>query len=328
MRNGKGRSIIVLVTAGQRSTLCPSCAYSPLTDRGALPPFESNTFGGHPTDAPLEAGHLLSCVNCGFYFRHPQVSQEVLTRLYRKLPPTVWESDEPRPHWPRTLELMERYSPNRVVLDVGCFSGDFLSWLPDGWRKMGVEPGAAARQKALSRGIELVGEAVERIDSVPEPAGIVILFDLLEHLTDPFDALAHLKKFLAPEGSLIVLTGAADTLAWKIFGSDYWYCALPEHVSFFTLRWFRWASRKLGLSVVSHDYLSSEHPDVKQACFNFIRLLAYASIRRLRRGGVPEPLLGRVPLIRRVARWKSPPWWRQAKDHILIVLKSEGGRLC
>lgn len=317
-----------MASANLRSVRCPTCSFSPLMDQGALAPFESNTFGGNPTDVALEAGHLLSCVNCGFYFRHPQISQEILTRLYKKLPPTVWENQRPRPHWLRTLELMERYSPNRAVLDVGCFSGDFLSWLPEDWRKMGVEPGTAARQKALSRGIELVGEAVERIDSLPEPSGVIILFDLLEHLTDPLGALERLKKFLAPGGSLIVLTGAADTLPWRIFGSDYWYCALPEHVSFFTLRWFRWASRKLGLSVVSYDRLSSEHPDLRQGCFNFIRLLAYASVQRLRRWGVPEPLLGRVPLIRRVARWKSPPWWRQAKDHILIILKSEGGRLC
>ena len=302
------------------SVMCPVCTSSVVQDRGALPQFCPYVFGGNKVGLLLEAGHLLHCFNCDLYFRHPYVTQSTLTALYEGLPPTVWQSHEARSYWPLVLELMQRYSPNRVVMDVGCFAGDFLNWLPSGWHKFGVEPGVAAREFALARGISLVGHTVENIHALPEPTGVITLFDVLEHVIDPLAVLDNLRKLLPPRGSLIILTGAADSLPWRIFGHNYWYCSLPEHVSFFTLKWFRWAAEHLGLSVEWFRYLSSEPGTFKQSLLNSLRLSAYALIRYLRQSGIPEARLARIPLLRKPAMWSSPPWWREAKDHILIVL--------
>jgi hypothetical protein len=36
----------------------------------------------------------------------------------------------------------------KSIVDIGCFAGDFLHWLPEGWEKWGIEPAAAAREVA------------------------------------------------------------------------------------------------------------------------------------------------------------------------------------
>src|SRR5712691_5498037 len=119
---------------------CPACENRVLESRGSLPELRPEIFGGTSVGVRLDAGNLVHCPVCGLFFRAPYVTQAALTDLYANLPPTVWESKEPRPVWPLILELMLRYSVNRSVMDVGCYSGDFLAWLPPVWRKIGVEP--------------------------------------------------------------------------------------------------------------------------------------------------------------------------------------------
>ncbi len=167
-----------------------------------------------------------------------------------------------------------------------------------------------------------MGHTVENIDSGLEPVGVITLFDVLEHVVNPLSVLCCLRNLLSPGGSIIVLTGAVDSLPWRIFGRTYWYNALPEHVSFFTLKWFRWAAEHLGLSIEWFRYLSSEPGTFKGSLSSCMKLSAYAVVQYLRQLGVSESMLGKLPLIRRPAAWLSPPWWREAKDHILILLSS------
>jgi SAM-dependent methyltransferase len=302
------------------SAHCPACGSLSLVDKGALPEFRPHVFGGKEVGVSLKAGHLVRCLKCDLHFRYPSVSQAVLTKLYENLPASVWECSEPRPYWPQVLELMNRYSSNRTVLDVGCFAGDFLHWLPGHWHKLGVEPNAAVGELARARGIDLVGTGIEEINVNRAAAGVITLIDVLEHLVNPFDALRNLRQLITGNGSIIVLTGAVDSVPFRIFGCDYWYSSLPEHVSFFTLDWFRWVSKELGFCMSWYRYISSKPADVKTSLPNLLRQSAYSLVRCLRRSGMSENVIARAPVVQRVARWSSPPWWREAKDHILIVL--------
>lgn len=305
------------------SSCCPVCTNSTVIDRGQLPEILPYTFGDSKVDIFLEAGHLFHCFNCGLYFRYPYVCQPALVKLYKNLPATVWECREPSLQWPFIFKLMQLYSANKTVIDVGCFCGDFLRWLPDDWRKIGIEPNLAARKEALNNGIELIGDTPEELYSTVKEAGVITLLDVLEHVVNPLNFLSRLTKMLAPGGSIIILTGAADTFPWKVFGCDYWYCAIIEHVSFFTLRWFRWASKQLGLSVVQFRYISSLDTNLKESFLSLLRLSIYVAARRLRRFGISEQLLSHLPFFRRATKWPSTPWWREAKDHIIIVLKKQ-----
>ena len=303
-----------------RVSACPACGSRFWKNCGRLPELRQ-TFGGLPVEVTLESGDLLHCSECDMYFREPYVSQSVLNGLYARLPATVWACDNPRPYWPQVLELMLRYSPNRTVMDVGCFTGSFLEWLPGSWRKLGIEPSAAARTIARDKGFWVCGSLDELVE-LSEHVGVMVLCDVLEHVVNPVAMLSILAGKLSPGGSLIVLTGATDTVPWRLFGCDYWYCSLPEHVSFLSRRWFQWAAITLGMSIRWVRYLSSEPTSTAEWSRGLVRATAYTLARRLIRKGVSPGVVNKVPLLGRAARWTSPPWWRAAKDHVLIVLST------
>jgi SAM-dependent methyltransferase len=298
---------------------CPSCHASATIDRGPLPAFGTDTFGGQPIATRLAPGQLHECATCGLLFRSPYLDQQTLTSMYRDLPVTVWAATEPRPYWPRVAELMEANSPSASVLDVGCFSGDFLAWLPERWHKFGVEPAAAAREMAQRRGVTCLGETLAAV-APSQRFGCVTMFDIIEHVVDPLTLVAQARSHLDPGGCLIVLTGAADSMAWRLFGRRYWYSSLPEHVSFFRRRWFADTSARLGLTLRHYELLSSESSQPRKSLKEFGQLSLYSTVCVLRERHVSERLMRVVPFVARATRWRGVPWWKQARDHALVVM--------
>lgn len=302
---------------------CPACASSHLDDQGALPAFKLGIFGGIVQAAKIVPGSLMHCRRCGLWFRYPVPNDTELAALYEDLPDTVWKATEPRPYWPLALRLLEAHAINQKVLDVGCFGGELLDWLPEAWSKHGVEPSKAARIVAAKRGINLVGHTARDLADTGATFGAVLAFDVLEHVSQPVDFLAHLKSVVAPGGSLILLTGATDSLSYRLFGRHYWYGSLPEHVTFYSRAWFGWAAKHLGMKVAAHHYLSSEKRQWMPWAKQFLQHAVYASVRGARERGLSDSTMRRLPVIGRAVDWRSTPWWKQATDHIMVVLTKE-----
>ncbi|MDB6139802.1 MAG: hypothetical protein JWO94_2874 [Verrucomicrobiaceae bacterium] len=300
--------------------ICPACFSPSVDNEGALPQFPPNVFGGERSALAIDPGSMMHCRKCGLSFRYPAPSEEVLTSLYENLPDTVWEGYQARPYWPLALTLLEKYASNRDVLDVGCFAGDLLNWLPAAWRKHGVEPCNAARDLAATRGIQIVGRTADDLGARPAAYGAIISFDVIEHITHPAQFLTRLRDALAPGGCLVLLTGATDSLPYRLFGRHYWYGSFPEHVSFYSLAWFAWAAEHLGMKVSAHHYLSSERRDWKLWAKQFTQITIHTLFSVLRERGISDERLARLPVIGRAARWKTVPWWKQATDHVMVVM--------
>ena len=307
---------------GGNSISCKSCNASAVRDCGPLPPVMPGVFGGIYRGHRLEAGHLWHCPSCDLFFRSPYASQETLNELYETLPSSVWHAAEPRPCWKDIIRFCEQHAGNQTILDVGCFSGDFLACMPNHWRKLGIEPSVAARKVAEARGVEIVADVIgASLRSSVKPS-VITMIDVIEHMEYPLQALAYLRDLLAEQGTIIIFTGAADCWNWRLFGKDYWYSSLPEHVSFFTHKWFDYAAAELGMKVIACRRASSVEFVCRRFWLNFARLSLYTTTQRLRERGCPERLMARLPLISKAARWTSVPWWQEAKDHVLILLSS------
>ena len=262
---------------------CPACRQTGVADCGSLPPLKPGIFAGRPAVIRMSAGHLMHCSYCDLRFRYPSPSQEELTALYSSLPTSVWQAPEPRPYWPRVLEVMENLTPkvNRTVLDVGCFDGEFLCWLPPGWQKLGIEPGTSASELAASRGVTVLGETLERTNRCDD-IGCITLFDVIEHIVHPFEFLQRVRNALAPRGVIIIMTGAADSAPFRVFGRHYWYSSLPEHVSFLSRRWLEWAAAQLDLRIASYELLSSEPTSWTRWARSLLQLSLFTFVRVLR----------------------------------------------
>jgi SAM-dependent methyltransferase len=297
------------------------CCGSGVVDLGPLPALDPHRFSGRASHANLQAGRMWRCRRCDLRFRYPYLSQSELTELYKDLPPTIWESSGTRRVWREILADCERRRIRKSIVDVGCFNGDFLAWLPPEWEKRGIEPALAARRVAESRGIEIIGEAIGAPVSLPDKPAVVTLIDVLEHMENPLAAVRYIGDLLGAGGLAFIFTGAADSAAWRLLRNDYWYSSLPEHVSFLTRNWFEYAAAQTGMRLRAYRRMSSAPFSPALFCFNFARISLYTAVQRARRRGWPEQSLRALPFLRRVAEWKSVPWWKEAGDHCLVVLE-------
>jgi SAM-dependent methyltransferase len=202
------------------------------------------------------------------------------------------------------------------------FHWRLLAWLPGKWKKLGIEPSQRAVEEAATKGVQIIGPTVGAVTKLEERPGTITLFDVLEHVAEPLRFLDQLKRLLAPGGCILVMTGATDTFPWRLFGRHYWYCSLPEHVSFFSLKWFRWAAAELGFTVERHHYLSSESRVTRLWVKQALQASAFATVQKLREAGWSERGLASLPGLGRVAHWRSVPWWKQATDHIMVLLRA------
>jgi SAM-dependent methyltransferase len=252
-------------------------------------------------------------------------ARHALLRQYETVSGEYLAATGVREVWRHIRELLEG-APNRRILDVGCFRGDFLDWLGPDWQRFGVEPSPDARRVAERRGITVLGATAEDLDASSGPYGAITLIDVLEHLAEPLRTLEHLFSLLSPNGLVVAFTGATDSLSWRIGGLDYWYSAIPDHVAFFSSRWFHWVAPRLNAGVTTLRRLPHRPAPLLFRLDEALKNVVFALYRRLARRAGLRKVLPHLPILGRVGRW-SICWWTTATDHLLICMHKTPGEL-
>ena len=127
--------------------------------------------------------------------------------------------------------------PGGRLLDVGCATGEFLAAAKGRYEAWGIDISPQAIETAAREHPDLA----ERLFACPVeqaalPAGAfdaVTLWDVIEHLPDPVDAVNRLKRLLKPDGVLALSTGNVGALTARAMGRRWALMTPPEHVSFF-----------------------------------------------------------------------------------------------
>ena len=299
---------------------CPSCDGGDLADRGAIPPGPS--FAGRVLDEPLPGGRLYACRACHLAFRHPQPSRAELAALYQGAAPGHWEyAPERRRDWAAAAAYLKAHYGGGAVLDVGCFDGAFLERLGAGWDRYGIELNGAAARRAAARGVAVLAREAEALSSLDRSFDAVVAFDLAEHVRDPRALLAQMARRLRPGGAVLIGSGNAEAPSWRLMGSRYWYCAIPEHLAFIGERWCRTSAEVLGLDLVSierYAHARSRRPlqVASEAGKNLAYRLAPGLFGALRARG-----WGGIDVSEAEALKDHPPTWMTAKDHLLAVFR-------
>lgn len=180
------------------------------------------------------------CGRCGLAFTTPRPDPSELGEHY---------GDDYTPHGAasrsRLRELVARakvaVGPFRAVgglepgriLDVGCGHGRLGEWLIGrGWRVEGVEPFAAAAERARARGIAVNGATFEAAE-LRSGYDAVLFNHSLEHLADPFAALEKAFSLLRPGGYVVI--AVPDFGGWqrRLFRSRWFHLDLPRHLVHF-----------------------------------------------------------------------------------------------
>lgn len=133
--------------------------------------------------------------------------------------------------------------PLGVVLDVGCGEGRTGASLRSAGatRIVGIELDQAAAAAAAESYDEVREGAVEtELDSVAGPFNTILLYDLLEHLVDPWDVLRRLQGVAAPGARVHVsIPNARHWTLLRDLGARGTFGYTPaEHRDVTHLRWF------------------------------------------------------------------------------------------
>jgi 2-polyprenyl-3-methyl-5-hydroxy-6-metoxy-1,4-benzoquinol methylase len=146
-----------------------------------------------------------------------------------------------------------RLRPGARVLDVGAGNGAAVRALrASGVDAYGIEPEEQAVAAARAAGVEtvLVG-TLEENPLAGERWDVVRMNQVLEHLSDPVDALRRSSELLAPGGRVVIGVPNFGSLARRVFGGSWDGLELPRHLHHFTRETLRLVFARAGLQVLS-----------------------------------------------------------------------------
>lgn len=153
----------------------------------------------------------------------------------------------------RNLQLLAQHGAAGALCDVGCASGHFLA-------------AAAATGRFTSvAGVDVSAEAIAavrarlgcaawagEVEAMPAPGrfDVVTMWETIEHIERPVEALAALRGWLAPGGLLAVGTGDNASAAARLLGRRWWYLVPPDHCVYFNRAALATALARAGYRVV------------------------------------------------------------------------------
>lgn len=138
------------------------------------------------------------------------------------------------------------------ALDIGCATGVFLEVLRSaGWQAQGIELSPFAARRTAQKGFH-VFEGDWRDAPFPDNSfELISLWDVIEHIPDPLQALHSCRRWLQPGGILLLSTPDASAWLARLLG-PYWlgYRSAGEHVYFFGRDTMSELLRQAGFKVV------------------------------------------------------------------------------
>lgn len=133
----------------------------------------------------------------------------------------------------KKTKLINQFSNNgKTLLDIGCGTGEFLvTAKKENWTIFGVEPNKQAREKAVSKKLNVV-ENLEKLGQ--QKFNVISLWHVMEHLPDLKNQIKKITNLLAEEGTLIIAVPnfkSNDAIHYK----EYWAAYdTPRHLWHFS----------------------------------------------------------------------------------------------
>jgi 2-polyprenyl-3-methyl-5-hydroxy-6-metoxy-1,4-benzoquinol methylase len=121
------------------------------------------------------------------------------------------------------------------LLEIGCACGFLLVAARErGFAVQGVEISAWASGYARqSLGLDVKTGYLERLPLPAESYDVVVLADVIEHLTDPRATVRHIHRLLKPGGRLLLLTPDVGSVMARLAGPR-WWGLLDDHYFYFS----------------------------------------------------------------------------------------------
>ncbi len=117
------------------------------------------------------------------------------------------------------------------VLDVGCGSGyDTVEMIRSGANVVSIDLSERALRQAASADVPPVRATPLAYPFADDTCDVVVMSQVLKHVTDPLAALESTRRILRPGGKLLLLAPNSRGLRRRAFGSHWANWHLPYHL--------------------------------------------------------------------------------------------------
>jgi SAM-dependent methyltransferase len=160
------------------------------------------------------------------------------------------------------IRRIEAPRAGATMLDVGAAYGFAVAEATrQGWRAVGLDVSHAAALEARERtGADMVVADAHWLPFAADAFDAVTLWDVVEHLPDPHQAVAEVCRVLRPGGRLVLSTGDVGSLVARLSGARWHLYTIPEHLFFFSRRSLRILLERHGLRVESIRARAGRYP--------------------------------------------------------------------
>lgn len=214
---------------------------------------------------------LVLCQECGIAFTEPVPAADAWSKYYpadyygaagasRFRFPIEWVQTQFYSARVREVQRLTGGRPGRV-LDVGCGRGFLLQeFRRRGWEVLGTEAeekAAAHAQQILQLPVRI--GALESLDLPAAGFDAIVLWHVLEHLSDPSAMLAQVCRLLRPGGALLVGVPNFGSLEARLCRDKWFHLDAPRHLSHFTPPSLERALEHAGLRVCGRGWFAPEY---------------------------------------------------------------------
>ncbi len=195
------------------------------------------------------------CQHCGLIFLHPipQDLDRYYPKLYYGIPKSLEElryiGDQRR----YRLDTLQRYAgTGRKLLEIGGGYGDFAYLAKSAGYEVDVIEMDAECCQFIETVVEVqafhtndIPEALEKLETYD----VIAMWQVIEHVADPWTLLALIAQHLNPNGILILATPNPNALQFKIFRKRWSHLEAPRHIHFIPMALMLSHAQKFGLAI-------------------------------------------------------------------------------
>jgi SAM-dependent methyltransferase len=214
---------------------------------------------------------IVACQTCGLLRTALEALPDDWSRYYG---PAYYGKDQAGRRFPAPIEAYLAWSHHRRVaplvrqhpgggraLEIGCGRGLTLAALQaQGWEAVGteVDPAMAA---AVQARYGFPVHVLEDLRAGDFPAGsfdAVMMWHVWEHLPQPFQTLAEIRRILRPGGLLLLEVPNNDSQQARMAGGAWFHLDTPRHLYHFGVDWLSQALPQHGFQMVERGTFSFE----------------------------------------------------------------------
>jgi len=196
------------------------------------------------------------CRYCGLVFLHPvpENLSEYYPDAYYDTPPTGAVLAERAEIERFKLDILRAWAPaTGRLLEIGPAYGTFAYLAKtDGWEVEAIEADPrCCRFLCDVIGVKARLSSQPHVESFPaDSLNAVALWQVIEHLPDPWDTLAACAKWLRPGGIVIIATPNPSAFQFKLFGPRWTHLDAPRHLWLLPQELIRKRAMAVGLATV------------------------------------------------------------------------------